>query len=165
MRASLHNRDQFSSTQDDLSCPYPSYEDVYVCFNMPNPGSDEFWGLGLHDSLVTQRQVTRQRLEHLQLTSYQGSLFSWGVQPHWEQWELYNMVLEASLGYAALCSVVVMDEVAEVNERVDVEMRDVEENVRGLKDEMVELRNELREEREARGQLQWWRCGCLGHLC
>ena len=61
------------------------------------------------------------------------------------------MVLEASLGYAASCSVVVMDEVAELNERVDVEMREVEGDVRGLKEEMVELRNELREEREAHG--------------
>ena len=31
------------------------------------------------------------------------------------------MVLEASLGYTASCSVVVMDEVADLNERVDVE--------------------------------------------
>ena len=38
------------------------------------------------------------------------------------------MVLEASLGYAALCSVVVMDKVAE-----------------------IKLRNKLREEREAHG--------------
>ena len=30
MRASLHNRDQFSSARDDLSHPYPSYKDVYL---------------------------------------------------------------------------------------------------------------------------------------
>ena len=63
------------------------------------------------------------------------------------------MVLEASLGYAASCSVVVMDEVADLNERVDVEMREVEEDVRTLKGEVVELRDELREVREAHGQL------------
>ena len=61
------------------------------------------------------------------------------------------MVLEASLGYAALCSVVVMDEVADLNERVDVEMREVEEDVRELKGTMVKLREELREVREAHG--------------
>ena len=33
------------------------------------------------------------------------------------------MVLEASLIYPALCSVVVMNKVADLNERVDVEMR------------------------------------------
>ena len=31
------------------------------------------------------------------------------------------MVLEASLGYTALCSIVVMNKVAELNERVDVD--------------------------------------------
>ena len=63
------------------------------------------------------------------------------------------MVLEASLRYAALCSIVVMDEVADLNERMDVEMREVEQDIRGLKEEVVKLRNELREVREAHGQL------------
>ena len=47
------------------------------------------------------------------------------------------MVLEASLRYAASCSVVVMDEVVDLNERVDVEMREVEEDVRTLKGEVI----------------------------
>ena len=63
------------------------------------------------------------------------------------------MVLEASLGYTASCSVVIMDEVADLNERVYVEMRDVEEDVRVLKGEVVEMRDELRELREAHGRL------------
>ena len=37
--------------------------------------------------------------------------------------------------------------------RVDVEMREVKEDVRGLKEEVVQLRNKLREKREAWGQL------------
>ena len=82
MRASLHNRDCFSSARDDLSRPYPSYEDVYLRSNMSNPGSDEFQDLGLNDFLVAQRRVARRKLECLQLTPYQGSLFSRGVQPH-----------------------------------------------------------------------------------
>ena len=76
MRASLHNRDCFSSARDDLSRPYPSYKDVYLRSNTSNPGSDEFQDLGLNDFLVTQRWVARRKLEHLQLTPYQGSLFS-----------------------------------------------------------------------------------------
>ena len=127
MRASLHNRDQFSSAQDDLSHPYPSYEDVYLRSNTSNLGSDEFQDLGLNDFL--------------------------GVQPHWEQQEPYNMVLEACLGYAASCSVVVMDEVADLNKRIDVEMREVEDDIGVLKGEMVDVRDELRELREAHGQL------------
>ena len=59
MRASLHNRDRFSSARDNLSRPYPSYEDVYLRSNMSNPGSDEFQDLGLNDFLVAQRRVAR----------------------------------------------------------------------------------------------------------
>ena len=80
MRASLHNRDRFSSARDDLSHPYPSYEDVYLRSNMSNPGSDEFQDLGLNDFLVAQRRVARRKLERLQLTPYQGSLFSLGAE-------------------------------------------------------------------------------------
>ena len=75
------------------------------------------------------------------------------VQPHWEQREPYNAVLEASIGYAASCGIVVMDEVADLNERVDVRMEEVEEDVGRVKEEVVELRNELRELREAHGRL------------
>ena len=153
MRASLHNRVCFSSARDDLSCPYPSCKDVYLRSNTSNLGSDEFQDLRLNDFLVAQRRVARRKLEHLRLTPYQGSLLSRGVQPQWEQREPYNMVLEASLGYAALCSVVVMDEVADLNERVDVEMREVEEDVRELKGTVVKLREELREVREAHSRL------------
>ena len=59
MRASLHNRDCFSSARDDLSRPYLSYEDVYLHSNMSNPGSDEFQDLGLNNFLVAQRRVAR----------------------------------------------------------------------------------------------------------
>ena len=87
------------------------------------------------------------------MTPYQGSLFSQGVQPHWEQREPYNAVLEASIGYAASCGVVVMDEVTDLNERVDVRMEEVEGSVETLKEEVVLLRNKLREVREAHGRL------------
>ena len=50
-------------------------------------------------------------------------------------------------------SVVVMDKVADLNGGVDVEMREVEEDVRELKGTVVELREELREVRKAHGWL------------
>ena len=46
-----------------------------------------------------------------------------------------------------------MDEVADLNKRVDVRMEEVEEDVGTLKGEVIELRNELRELREAHGWL------------
>ena len=46
-----------------------------------------------------------------------------------------------------------MDEVADLGGRVDVRMEEVEEDIRMLKGEVVDLRNELRELREAHGRL------------
>ena len=46
-----------------------------------------------------------------------------------------------------------MDEVADLNERVDVRMEEVEGDVGTLKEEVVELRSELRELREAHCRL------------
>ena len=46
-----------------------------------------------------------------------------------------------------------MDEVADLNERVDVRMEEVEGDIGTLKEEVVELRRELRELREAHGRL------------
>ena len=103
---------------------------MYIRSDTHQPDLDEFSDLGLNDFLVAQRQVARQKLERLQLTPHQGSLFSRGVQPHWEQRKPYNAVLEASMGYAASCSVVVMDEVASINEKTEEKMEEIEEEVR-----------------------------------
>ena len=119
MRSSTHNRDGFTSACNDLTCPYLCYEDIYAWSSSSDVHDEEFTDLGLNDFLVAQRRVARRKLEHLQLTPHQGSLLSQGVQPHWEQREPYNAVLEASIGYTASCGVVVMDEVASLNERVE----------------------------------------------
>ena len=143
MRSSTHNWDGFTNACDDLTRPYPRYEDIYAR-SLSDVHDKEFTDLGLNDFLVAQRQVARRNLEHLQLTQHQGSLLSWGVQPHWEQQEPYNVVLEASIGYAASCGVVVMDEVASLNERVEdgLDQRRVEgamtmRRVRDLEDSLV----------------------------
>ena len=87
------------------------------------------------------------------MTPHQGSLLSQGVQPHWEQQELYNVVLEASIGYAASCSVVVIDEVASLNKRVEdgLEQRR-EEGVMTMR-RVRDLEDSLVNEQEARLRL------------
>ena len=82
MRASCHNWDRFPCARDNPSKPYPSYEEVHIRSDLHDPNLDEFQDLGLNDFLVAQRQVARHKLEHLQLTPHQGSLFLRGVQPH-----------------------------------------------------------------------------------
>ena len=119
MRSSTQNWDRFTSACNDLTHPYPCYLDIYAWSSLSDIHDKEFADLSLNNFLVAQRRVTRRKLEHLQLTPHQGSLLSWGIQPHWEQQEPYNAVLEASIGYIASCSIVVMDEVASLNERVE----------------------------------------------
>ena len=119
MRNYTHNWDRFTSARDNLTHPYPCYKDIYTHSSSHDIHDEEFADLGLNNFLVAQRQVTRPKLEHLQLTPHQGSLLSWGVQPHWEQQEPYNALLQASIRYAASCGIVVMDEVASLNERVE----------------------------------------------
>ena len=92
-------------------------------------------------------------MEHLQLTPHQGSLLSQGVQPHWEQLELYNAIHEASIGYAASCGIVVMDEVASLNERVEDGLEQRREEGAMMMRRVRDLEDSLANEQEAHLQL------------
>ena len=59
------------------------------------------------------------------------------------------MVLEASLGYTASCSVVVMDEVASLNERVDDDLVEMKEEMLMVMRRVRELEGRLENEQEA----------------
>jgi len=75
--------------------------------------------IGLSNFFITHHQVARCKLEHLQLSSYQAGLLSRGVQVGMERREPYNVILEAAMGYAGACGVVVMDDVGLVNKKVN----------------------------------------------
>ena len=150
MRSSTHNRDGFTSAHDDLTCPYPCYEDIYAWSSSSDIHDKEFADLSLNDFLVAQRWVARRKIEHLQLTLHQGSLLSRGVQPHWEQQELYNAVLEARIGYTASCGVVVKDEVASLNERVEDGSEQRREEGVMMRRRVRDLEDSLANEQEAR---------------
>src|SRR5258705_9590250 len=117
--SSSHNQHRFASARDDLSRPYPTDRDVYRRSNTHAADEDEFADLGLSDFFIVHRRIARHKLERLQLTPYQAGLLSRGVQVGMERREPYNVVLEASMGYAGACSVAVMDDVVLVNEKVD----------------------------------------------
>ena len=83
-------------------------------------------------------------------TPYQAGLLSRGVQVGMERREPYNAVLEAAMGYSGACSVVVMDDVALVNEKVDKLDEGLgEEVVRvdGINQELTEWTREFTDER------------------
>ena len=150
MRSSTHNQDGFTSARDNLTCPYPHYKDIYAHSSSHDIHDEEFTDLGLNDFLVAQRRVARQKLEHLQRTPHQGSHLSRGVQPHWEQWEPHNAVLKASIGYTASCGIVVMDEVASLNERVEDGLEQRREEGVMMMRRVRDLEDSLANEREAR---------------
>ena len=149
MRSYTHIWDRFTSARDNLTHPYPRYKDIYAHSSSHDIHDEEFADLGLNDFLVAQRQVARPKLEHLQLTPHQGSLLSRGVQPHWEQREPYNAVLKASIRYAASCDVVVMDEVASLNERVEDRLEQRREEGAMTMRRVRDLEDSLANEQEA----------------
>ena len=171
MRSSTHNQDGFTSARDDLTHPYPHYEDIYARSSSSDIHDKEFTDLSLNNFLVAQRQVARRKLECLQLTPHQGSLLSQGVQPNWEQREPYNTVLEASIGYAPSCGIVVMDEVASPNKRVEDgleqrreegamtmrRVRDIEDSLANKQEACLQLARQVgkltQEQREIRRQI------------
>src|SRR5258705_1092340 len=145
--SSSHNQHHFSSARDDLSRPYPSDRDIYHRSNTHNPNNDEFADLGLSNFFLAHHQVTRHKLERLQLTPYQARLLSRGVQVGMERREPYNVVLEASMGYTGACSMAVMDDVALVNEKVDKLDEGLGEEVVRLDMIQQELVRDLEDER------------------
>jgi hypothetical protein len=104
--------------------------DVYIHSNHLNQG-ETFADLGLHDFFVAHHQVAHRHLKRLDLDPLNVELLSRGSLPQLKCREPYERVLEASIGYAASCSVAVMDEVAIVNKRtMEVNERVVEMNRR-----------------------------------
>jgi hypothetical protein len=147
VRESSHNLHRFTHARDDAARPYPSAMDVYVRSHRPS-ATETFEDLGLNDFFIAHRRVARRRLERLDISPMNAELLSRGSLPQLERREPYDRVLEASIGYAAACSVAVMDEVAVVNERTtDLDERVVELNGRvcTLLDEVQELRRRNRE--------------------
>src|SRR5258708_34276774 len=117
--ASSFNLDRFQVARNDATRPYPSETNVYRRSTIHNPDDDGFFDLGLRDFLVTNRRVARHRLDRLAVTPHQSGLLSHGAQHRLDSREPYNMVLKASLGYTASCSVAAFNEVTSVYERTD----------------------------------------------
>src|SRR5258708_889820 len=139
--ASSYNLDCFQVARNDATRPYPSETDVYRRSTIHNPDDDRFFDLGLRNFLVANRRVSRRRLDRLSLTPHQFGLLSRGAQHALDPREPYNMVLEASLGYTASCSVAAFNEVTSVYERTD----ELDRRVIVNRDEIALVEQRLRE--------------------
>src|SRR6202789_924537 len=130
-----YNRHGFRYSRADRARPYPSARDVYVRSNTDSPGEDSFSDLGLNDLMLVHKRVARRKLERLHLEGYQTGLLLRGVQVRMDRDEPYNGVLESAIGYAGLVGVMVMDEIAVTNERVDK----MEGVIEGFEDDVARL--------------------------
>ena len=147
---STHNRHNFTSARNDLSRPYPSFRNVRQRSNQTDPLEDTFSDLFLCDFIIAHKHIARCKLDRLQLHPYQAALIQRGVQPQMDRCESYNAVLEASIGYTGACTAMVVDEMVEVNMRVDTALLLGET----ISDEVKELRGEVEALRGERQNLQ-----------
>ena len=115
---SSFNLKRFTTARNDTRRPYPSETDVYRRSNTINP-DEGFFDLGLRDFLVVNRHVARRHLDHLAITPYQSGLLHRGAQHFMDTRELFNAVLQASLGYTASVGVACFNELASVFEQTE----------------------------------------------
>ena len=87
-------------------------------------------------------------MDCLSLSGNTQELLSRGVQVGLERREPYDLILEASIGYASAAAVAVMDEVAFVNERQDERMEGIEEGALSLVPRVMLVEEENRQLRE-----------------
>ena len=79
-----------------------------------------------------------------------------GVQVGLERREVYNPILEASIGYAGATTIAIMDEVAYINERQDKRMEGIEESALGLLSRVTSVEEENHQLREVQQAQEEW---------
>ena len=64
------------------------------------------------------KRVSRRKLDCLQLNEYQAGLLSQGVQHRMDETEVYNAIIDTSIGYTGAIGVVAFDEIACLTDQV-----------------------------------------------
>ena len=144
---SSYNQHNFCTARGSLLVPYPSTEEAFCSSNTHAP-TDNFSQLGLSDFFIAHQRVARHQLDCLSLSNNTQELLSQGVQVGLERREPYDLILEASIGYAGAAAVAVMDKVAFVNERQDKRMEGIEEGALSLVSRVVSVEEENHQLRE-----------------
>ena len=155
---SSYNQHNFCSARGNLSVPYPSTEEAFHLSNTHAP-TDDFSSLGLSDFFIAHQQVARHCLDCLSLTGNTQELLSQGVWATLERREPYDLIFEASIGYAGAAAVAVMDGVAFVNKRQDERMEGIKEGALSLVSRVASVEEEncqLREVQRAQEERIGW---------
>ena len=117
MGMGAHNLTNVCWVCHDVTCPYPSCVEVYTLSNMADC-EDEFKDLVLNDCILAQRRVACQCLDRLELSKNQRALLARGVACMMDVDDNKNSIVEVCVGYASAVRVMVIDEMANVNEWV-----------------------------------------------
>ena len=124
-----------------------------------DPYQKEFADIGLSNFIITHKRVARCKLERLELTPFQSSLLSRGIQQKMDDQEpkgkfccflllvslvnpLLDLVLKVALGYTRAIGTLLMDELASLDKRcdlsvVDIKMEDLDRRIIALIDEGI----------------------------
>jgi hypothetical protein len=157
IRESSFNPHCFPCARDDASRPYPTTSEIYTRSNIHDNDQDPFHNLGFYDFFVAHCHTARRKLSCLRTTEFMSGLLSRGIQPHFDRREPQNEVLQASISYAASCSVSILEETSTLYERQDELMsntdinRDrIEEVDQALRERVRFLENKVADERRHR---------------
>ncbi|KAF9779736.1 hypothetical protein BJ322DRAFT_1024170 [Thelephora terrestris] len=125
-----YNIDRFSHARRDPSRPYPTLGAIMdrTATADPNEGFSDLGGGSacFRDFLQAARRVSRRKLARIETNPYANELLNRGVEFMTESNETFNSVLEASVLHTGNVGSMLMDEVAHVNERVDVRREEIE---------------------------------------
>ncbi|KAF9779765.1 hypothetical protein BJ322DRAFT_1024193 [Thelephora terrestris] len=125
VQESNYNIDRFSHARRDPSRPYPTLGAIMDRTATADP-NEGFSDLGFRDFLQAARRVSRRKLARIETNPYANELLNRGVEFMTESNETFNSVLEASVLHTGNVGSMLMDEVAHVNERVDVRREEME---------------------------------------
>ncbi|KAF9777692.1 hypothetical protein BJ322DRAFT_1025617 [Thelephora terrestris] len=125
VQESNFNIDRFIHARDNRAHPYPTLGNVLDRSATADP-QEGFTDLGFRDFIQASRRVSRHKLACIETGPYSSELLGRGVEFVMEANETFNSVLDASVVHTSNVGVMLMDEIAHVNERVDGRCEEIE---------------------------------------
>ncbi|KAF9781678.1 hypothetical protein BJ322DRAFT_1023052 [Thelephora terrestris] len=119
------NIDRFTHARDNRARPYPTLGSVLDRSATADP-QEGFTDLGFRDFIQASWRVSRRKLARIETNPYTAELLGRGVEFVTEAKETFNSVLDASVVHTSNVGVMLMDEIAHVNERVDGRRKEIE---------------------------------------
>ena len=117
LRTGAHNLTRACHACHDVCRPYPSRVEVYTQSDVADC-EDKFKDPFLNNFILAQKRVARRCLDRLELSKNRRALLARGVSCMMDIKDEKNGVVEVCVSYASAIGVMVIDKMADVNERV-----------------------------------------------